>query len=81
MDFLPARRLAVDMSGHAQTAYVNPERPLLTVNDVALALVVSRDSVYRLIRNGELTPVRVGTRLRFQPDDLRDYLERGRAGP
>jgi excisionase family DNA binding protein len=34
--------------------------------------------VYRLVRSGALTPLRVGERLRFRVGDLEDYLERGR---
>ena len=52
--------------------------PLLTVNAACSVLAVSRQTLYRLIRRGELHPSRVGERLRFRPDDLRDYLERGR---
>ena len=65
------------MSGHEQPAYDAGRSPLLTVNDVARLLVVSRDSVYRLIRDGHLRPVRVGKRLRFRPEDIERYLERG----
>lgn len=51
--------------------------PLLTVNDVTRLLVISRDSVYRLVRSGALKPVRVGERLRFRPEDIDAYLQRG----
>lgn len=49
--------------------------PLLTVNDVARLLVVSRPTVYALLRKGELRSLRVGERLRFRPDDIDAYLE------
>jgi excisionase family DNA binding protein len=52
--------------------------PLLTVTAACGALAVSRQRLYRLIRAGGLHPTRVSERLRFQPADLRDYLERGR---
>jgi excisionase family DNA binding protein len=56
--------------------------PLLTIRDVATVLGISRESVYRLIRAGELEPIRVGHRARFTRGDLRDYLERQReSGP
>ena len=51
--------------------------PLMTVNGVAQALAISRDSVYRLVRSGDLRAVRVGERLRFRPVDVEAYLERG----
>jgi excisionase family DNA binding protein len=52
--------------------------PLLTINDVAHQLAISRDSVYRLVRSGSLIPSRVGERLRFRPEDIEAYLERRR---
>ena len=52
--------------------------PLLTVKAAGNVLAVSRQRLYRLIHAGELHPSRVGERLRFRPDDVRDYIERGR---
>jgi excisionase family DNA binding protein len=72
------------MSGHLQTPAYDSERleRLLTISDVARILGVSRGSVYALIRSGELVPIRVGERARFQTADVRQYLERHReAGP
>jgi len=55
---------------------------LLTITDVARLLVVSRAKVYELISAGALVPIRVGERARFDPADVRAYLERQReAGP
>jgi excisionase family DNA binding protein len=69
------------MLSHEKTPYAarptEPER-LLTVNEIAFRLAISRPTVYRLIRSGALIPVRVGERLRFRVSDLEDYLERGR---
>jgi excisionase family DNA binding protein len=53
---------------------------LYTVDDVAALLAVSRKTVYRLTRRGELVPSRVGERLRFRPSEIDDYLERNRIG-
>jgi excisionase family DNA binding protein len=53
---------------------------LLTINDVARLLVVSRAKVYELMRVGALVPIRVGERARFDPADVRGYLERHREG-
>ena len=55
--------------------------PLLSINEVAAILGVSRTSVYTLIQAGELAPIRVGERARFDPIDVRAYLERHREGP
>jgi excisionase family DNA binding protein len=64
---------------HATAGYnVSPLEPLLTINAACGVLQVSRNTLYRLVERGELHPSRVGERLRFRPDDVRDYLERGR---
>jgi len=72
-----------DMSIHGASRYADgrTERDrLLTINDVAFRLAISRDSVYRLVRSGALRSIRVGERLRFRLDDLEAYLARD-AGP
>jgi excisionase family DNA binding protein len=51
---------------------------LLTIANVARLLGVSRWSVYVLMRAGELVPIRVGERARFEPAAIRAYLERHR---
>ena len=53
---------------------------LLTVSRVCDVLRVSRPTLYRLVRRGELRPTRVGDRLHFMPSEIREYLERSR-GP
>jgi excisionase family DNA binding protein len=55
--------------------------PLLTVAAVCEVLGVSKPTLYRLIHAGELTPIRVGQRARFEPAELRAYLERHREEP
>ena len=54
--------------------------PLIGVNDVARLLGVSRDTVYRLLRDDELASYRVGRRLRFRTDELAAYIELHREG-
>jgi excisionase family DNA binding protein len=51
---------------------------LLSISDVAGVLGVSRATIYALMRSGELVPIRVGERARFEPADVRSYLERHR---
>jgi excisionase family DNA binding protein len=51
--------------------------PLLDIEAVSSLLGVSRPTVYRLIRAGELRVVHVRTRKRFRPDDLRGFIEAG----
>jgi excisionase family DNA binding protein len=48
--------------------------PLLTIRQVGTILAISRESVYRLIRAGELGAIRVGSHRRFDPADVRTYL-------
>lgn len=43
---------------------------LLTTYEVARALGVSRSTVQRLVKRGELRPVRIGHLVRFRVDDL-----------
>jgi excisionase family DNA binding protein len=68
------------MSGHSLTAADDGAAlaPLLSINQVARVLGVSRTTVYDLIRDAELVPIRVRERLRFDPADVRAYLERHR---
>jgi excisionase family DNA binding protein len=68
------------MARNAQAVDSPPERTerLLTVADAATFLAISRRQVYVLLDRGELPAVRVGTRIRLIPADLRDYLERHR---
>jgi excisionase family DNA binding protein len=67
------------MTVHTKSPYGDrPTAPLLTINDVARQLAISRDSVYRLVGSGALTPFRVGERLRFRQEDIEAYLERRR---
>jgi excisionase family DNA binding protein len=54
---------------------------LLTQANVADLLQVSRWTVARLIRSGELRVVHVGDRRRIRPEDLDAYLERNHREP
>jgi excisionase family DNA binding protein len=72
------------MAAHHQTeSYGGPRtlEPVLTINETADLLRVSRGKVYELIRAQELETVRVGERLRIEPGAIRDLLERHREGP
>jgi len=51
--------------------------PLLTVAEVASLLRVSNMTVYRLIKNGELSAIRVGKNYRIRQVDLDAYLSGG----
>jgi excisionase family DNA binding protein len=59
---------------HDETAYP----ALLTVNEAASPLAISRPSVYRLRSKGQLASYRVGDRLRFRQAGIEAYLERNK---
>lgn len=50
------------------------EARLLTVNEVADLLRVSRMTVYRLIKEGQMPALRVGRNYRLREDDVDEYL-------
>jgi excisionase family DNA binding protein len=56
-------------------ARTDPISRLLTVAEVANVIRVSRMTVYRLIRRGQLKAIRVGRNYRVREEDLNDYLE------
>jgi excisionase family DNA binding protein len=67
------------MSTHPASGFSEVARTsrLSTVDETARFLGVSRWTVYRLVRDGELRAVKVGERFRFRPCDVDEYLERG----
>ena len=54
---------------------MSTEVRLLTVQEVADAMRVSRMTVYRLIKSGELPAIRVGRHFRIRAADLDGYLD------
>jgi excisionase family DNA binding protein len=64
------------------TVLTEPLRPLLEVPDVQGITRLSRAKVYQLIQDGRLPAVRLpGTdRVLVDPEDLRKFIESGRAG-
>lgn len=50
------------------------EARLKTVNEVADLLRVSRMTVYRMIKTGEMPAIRVGRSYRLRSEDVDDYL-------
>jgi excisionase family DNA binding protein len=55
-------------------ARTDPISRLMTVAEVANVIRVSRMTVYRLIRRGQLKAIRVGRNYRVREDDLSEYL-------
>lgn len=52
---------------------------LLTIKKTAELLMISRDSIYKLIYSGELPTIRVGRSRRIPVRDLRAWLEEKRS--
>lgn len=50
------------------------EAQLLTVGEVADILRVSKMTVYRLIKRGQITALRIGKSFRIRRGDLEEYL-------
>ncbi len=51
---------------------------LLTGPEAARALAVSIRTLRKLVQRKELTAVRIGRSVRFDPDDLRRLVEQGK---
>ena len=67
------------MLSHGEKGNSAPGR-LMTVDEVAAMLGVSRPTVYRLVRRRHLPASRVGERLRFRPAHIDDYVDSRRIG-
>lgn len=49
---------------------------LMTVDQACAYLGISRNTFYRLVRQGQLRPTRVGCRLRLSAREIERYLDR-----
>lgn len=58
---------------------VLPAESLWTWRDVAAFLRIGRNAVYEMAANGDLPSLRVGSRVRFEPAEVRAWLDRQRA--
>ena len=56
---------------------MNPLPLLLTADEVAQQLRVTRFRVYELARRGDLPAVKLGRTLRFSQTTLREWIDRG----
>jgi excisionase family DNA binding protein len=55
--------------------------PLLTIAETARLFKRDRSTVYRWIRSGHVTPVRVGGHWMFEPNELRFFIAKHRREP
>ena len=57
----------------------NPTVPhLMTIEEVAAYLRLSKDTVYRMAQSGRIPASKVGTQWRFRQDDVDDWLDENR---
>jgi excisionase family DNA binding protein len=54
--------------------HATERKPLLTVTEVAARLNLSRWSVYRRVADGQLPAVRIGGALRFDEQELENWI-------
>jgi excisionase family DNA binding protein len=48
--------------------------PLVSLDEVVQLLRISESGVYRLVRSGELSRVKVGNRTLFEPHEIRQFI-------
>lgn len=53
---------------------------LLTVQDLMDTLRISRPTLYRMLKAGQLKPVRIGKRTLFDPADIRGLIQKAKTG-
>ena len=51
------------------------QRLLLTVDEAAEALALSRSTIYRLLKSGDLVATRIGTATRIPESSLRRFVD------
>lgn len=56
-------------------------KKLITIDDVADLFNVSKTTVYRMVQSRILPFYRIGGNLRFDEQEMLDYLERQRVSP
>ena len=57
------------------TPTIDLSEPMLSCNDLARVLHISRSKAYALVQSGEIPSVRIGsTSVRVRPSDLRAYI-------
>ena len=54
-------------------------QPLLTVPEACRRLAISRATLYRLMGERRILPVKIGAAVRFKPDDLAAFIEASQA--
>lgn len=74
----PAVVEAVERVTREALARITPEpKRLLSISEAAERLAVSTDTVRRLEKAGQIKPCRLLGSLRFRPEDIEEFVERG----
>lgn len=58
------------------TNEISNHHRLLTIEEVMGFLYISRDTIYRIIKKGNLKTIRVGRQRRILMEELQDYIKR-----
>ena len=59
---------------YIKTTAIDLSEPMLSCNDIARVLHVSRSKAYALVQSGEIPSVHIGASVRVRPADLRAFI-------
>jgi excisionase family DNA binding protein len=65
------------MTKHVDVTYDIAKRKVLTIHEVSEYLRVSRQTIYRMLRRGDIPAFRIGGDWRFNIEDLGHWVEKG----
>lgn len=65
----------MNLDSMGRDAIIRDMEPLLTMEDAANILKVTRSTIYRYINQGMLQPVKMGGRTMFKQKDLEAFIE------
>lgn len=57
-----------------------PVRLLMTADQAAASLAISPRKLWGLTQSGEIPHLRIGRSVRYDPDDLRSWIEQRKGG-
>jgi excisionase family DNA binding protein len=72
---LKESRALSTQTGRELPGWLTPDVQFLTVGEVAVILRVSKMTVYRLLKSGELESIRVGRSFRVPEQAVNQYLQ------
>jgi excisionase family DNA binding protein len=69
------------MSKRTDVIHEVVKRKVLTISEVSEYLHVSRQTIYRMLRRGDIPAFRIGGDWRFNIEDLGHWIEKGSLAP